>query len=487
MRRAPWVAAAAVLLTGCSGGESSSAPDPSPTPATSDADSTPTADDPAYDVALSEPAEDRVYPDVGDPGVDALHYDLDLTWDPGSSILTGAETLVFRSTEDDDEFQLDLEPSLEVDEVTLDGEPVEFEQHGKDLVMTADVATDERYVVEIDYSGTPRPVDAPTSRVDVPQLGFTTVSDGSAWTMQEPFGAYTWYAGNDQPSDKSLYDFTLRVAEPMVGVANGELQSQETVDGQEVTEWHLEEPAASYLVTVAFGDYVTAEETSAGGTPVTIWYPADEPTATLDSLRETTVAALDWAEERLGPYPFDTLGFLFVDSTSGMETQTMITLGLTEFTLAEPVQVHEVVHQWWGNQVTPRDWRDLWMNEGMTMYLQWLWESEHGGPALEDRLAEIASDAPALRSEAGPPASYDPQAFAERNVYYLPALMWHQVRDRLGDDEFFRLVREWPASHDNQNAGYDEITTWWEEQSGEELSRIFRTHLLSRRQPMPIP
>ena len=41
--------------------------------------------DHGVDVALSEPVEDRVYPDVGDPGVDALHYDLDLAWDPDPS------------------------------------------------------------------------------------------------------------------------------------------------------------------------------------------------------------------------------------------------------------------------------------------------------------------------------------------------------------------------------------------------------------------
>src|SRR5665809_33673 len=79
-------------------------------------------------------------------------------------------------------------------------------------------------------------------------------------------------------------------------------------------------------------------------------------------------------------------------------------------------QVHEVVHHWWGNQVTPRDWRDLWMSEGMTMYLQLLWEDEHGLDPLEERLADIAADAPAMCRQAGPPASYDAEKFAERNV-----------------------------------------------------------------------
>ncbi|MGZ5400347.1 MAG: M1 family aminopeptidase, partial [Nocardioides sp.] len=370
--------------------------------------------------------------------------------------------------------------------VSLDGTPVAFEQAGKDLVVTADVATDERYVVALDYSGVPEPVEAPTTRDDVPALGWTTMPDGAVWTMQEPFGAYSWYAVNDHPSDKALYDFTLRVPDPMVGVANGELTSREQDEGQTVTRWHLAEPASSYLVTVAFGDYVTAEETSASGVPVSIWLPADEASR-MSELRRTTVAALDWSEEVLGPYPFDSLGFLFVDSTSGMETQTMVTLGLTDYAMSEPVLVHEAVHQWWGNQVTPRDWRDLWMNEGMTMYLQAMWESENGGEPLESRLADWAADGPELRAAGGPPAAYDAATFAEGNVYYLPAVMWHQIRGRIGDDEFFRLLKEWPASRDNGHADYDAITTWWEEESGEELTAVFRRHLLSKRQPAYTP
>lgn len=474
---------AGALLSGCS--DSSTRPSP-PAPSTpTDETAEPTdgpAYDPVFDVALSEPVEDRVYPDVGDPGVDALHYDLDLTWDPDTSVLTGAETLTFRSTEDDDTFQLDLEPALEVSEVTLDGDPVDFRQAGKDLVVTADVATDRRYVVEIGYSGIPEPVAAPTTRADMPGLGWTIMPDGAVWTMQEPFGAYSWYAVNDHPSDKALYDFTLRSPGAMSGVANGELESRSQAGGETVTEWHLAEPAASYLVTVAFDDFVTAEESTASGVPVSVWLPADEKSR-MAELRRTTVASLEWAEEMLGPYPFDSLGFLFVDSLSGMETQTMVTLGLTDYATSEPVLVHEAIHQWWGNQVTPRDWRDLWMNEGMTMYLQAMWEAENGGEPLKARLAGWVADGPELRDEAGPPAAYDPQTFAEGNVYYLPAVMWHQVRERIGDGEFFRLVKSWPARRDNGHADYADITAWWEAESGVELTSVFRKHLLAERQP----
>ena len=38
-----------------------------------------------------------------------------------------------------------------------------------------------------------------------------------------------------------------------------------------------------------------------------------------------------------------------------------------------------MVHQWYGDEVTPDDWRDVWMNEGMAMYLQGVWQAEADG------------------------------------------------------------------------------------------------------------
>ena len=104
---------------------------------------------------MSEPVEDRLYPDVGDPGVDALHYQLDLAWSPQSKTLDGVETLVFRATGDADEFRLDLGEPLTVSALTVDGTAADFEENGKDLVVRAPVVADRRYAVEIQYAGTP--------------------------------------------------------------------------------------------------------------------------------------------------------------------------------------------------------------------------------------------------------------------------------------------------------------------------------------------
>ena len=237
--------------------------------------------------------------------------------------------------------------------MTVDGEKADFREDGKDLVVAAPVTADERYTVEIAYSGTPKPVAAPTTRSDFQTVGWTVTDSGEAWTMQEPFGAYSWYAVNDHPSDKALYDFTISAPAPMVGVANGELTSREDVDGNTVTSWHLDEPAASYLVTAAVGRFKMTRDRSDSGVPITYWTPKGDPAAA----RRGALAGdeLDWVEEQARALPvLDAWGSLVVDSNSGMETQTMITLGNTAYTLSPEVMVHELVHQWWGNQVTPR-------------------------------------------------------------------------------------------------------------------------------------
>ena len=106
-----------------------------------------------------------------------------------------------------------------------------------------------------------------------------------------------------------------------------------------------------------------------------------------------------------------------------------------------------MAHHWYGDQVTPDDWRDVWMNEGMAMYLQGIWVAEDAGITVDAQMDEWASFEPDLRAESGPPADYDPAEFAARNVYYCPALMWHELRQQLGDEEFFAMVRAWPESH----------------------------------------
>ena len=437
--------------------------------------------EPDLELAVSTPREDSVYPAVGDPRVDVLHYDLDLTWDPGPERLTGAAVLTFRAARTAKRFQLDLGAPLTVGRVTLDGEPIGFARRGKDLVLKAPIEKDDRHELSLDYVGTPVPAPAPTTRSDFSTTGFTITRTGEVWTMQEPFGAYTWYPVNDQPSDKALYDITVHAPPRWTGISNGELTRLERDADGTTTSWQLDEPASSYLVTLAIGRYAHSSNTTDGGLRVDYWTPRGT-SRPLDSIR-TAADSIDWIEARLGDYPFDSLGLVVTESKSAMETQTMVTLGNTSYVLSRPVVAHELVHQWYGDQVSPSDWRDVWLNEGMTMLMQWIYEDEHDVRPLSQNVNGARSVDQQLRDAYGPPGAYDRRQFGSSNIYYTPALMWNELREELGDDRFYAVSRSWLADHDNTSVSREQIYDHWEQETGRELSAFFDRWIMGRRTP----
>jgi aminopeptidase N len=475
------LAAGLVLLglvaAGCGSGSSGDTGPPAPrVPGAAAAGMT------AYDAALSEPREDSVYPAVGDPGVDALHYALDLTWDNRAGRLTASETVLFRATNTAEHVQLDLARQLFVQQVWLDGKAVSFQHSTKDLVVTAPVAADSRHVLQVAYAGTPEPVTAPTDRPDFSTTGWTVARDGTVWTMQEPFGAYSWYAVNDQPSDKAYYDVTIHAPKGQVGVFNGELRSRTTSGDQTVTRWHLPEPAAAYLITIAIGRFTETQDTGPHGLPMSYWTPTGKPSI----LRRVRYApeAVAYLEGLVGRYPFSSLGVLVVPSISAMETQSMVTLGTSPYTLSRDVIVHEIAHQWYGDTVTPNDWSDLWMNEGMATYLAEVnWSADHAEDSRPAILREFAVRANWIRDMWGPPTAYHPESFGEGDVYFIPALMWDTLRQRLGDDEFWSLATRWLETHRYTSQDRQTLVDWWSTESGEDLTPLFDAWLVGDREP----
>jgi aminopeptidase N len=433
---------------------------------------------PTDDRAVSTPVEDAYYPAKGDPTVDALHYGLDLTWLRRSRELRGVATIRLRATRADDSITLDLSRRLRVTAVRVDGTPAGYTHDGNHLVVATPVEADERLALQVTYRGTPGTSRGPASRPDVARLGMRVTGDGQLWTMQQPFGAFTWYPVNDHPSDKALYDVRVSAPGRWVGVSNGELSRRRTTGGRTVTRWTNRDPMSSYLVTLAVGPYRVHRQTGPHDLPITYWVPRGRDGLLKPLLR--TPAALRWLERRLGPYPFDRVGIVVTPGASAMETQTMVTLGRRNYGLGRfhvgSVVVHELAHQWWGDAVTPSQWRDLWMSEGMATYLHARWEDDHSDrPGTEWRrvVSGWAGSDQLYRAVYGPPGAYKPGEFASGNVYWSVALMWDRLRRRLGDETFDRLVRRWPQAHLHSNATRAELVAWWEARSGRRLEPFF--------------
>ena len=431
--------------------------------------------------AVSHPVRDSVYPAPSHPAVDALHYRLRLDWQPARHRLLGDETLTFRAADRVPTVRLALAHRVQVSSVRLDGRRADQDHPGGVLVVRHGAQRGSVHVLRIRYATAPRAAEPLFAQRNA--TGVFRTPAGDIFTNDEPVGASTWYAVNDQPSDKALYDFELRVPAPRVGVANGRLVSRERVGDAVVTRFHLDRPAASYLVTAEFGRYRVTRLRPLHGVPLTVWTPRHRP-GLLHASRFLR-RALAFDERHLGAYPFATLSVIVVPGyANGMENQALVTLGAVDGLVSPETLVHEIAHQWYGDTVTPRDWRDVWMNEGMATYLQDAWDARtyHVGLTKLLRWSRVPEERKARR-DYGPPANYDPSVFAAPNVYFGPELMWQELREKVGSRPFWSMVRAWPGVHRYHNAGRVQYTRWIEHRLHRDLGGFFHAWLLGRASP----
>jgi aminopeptidase N len=440
----------------------------------------------------SDPVADPVYPAYGNPALDVLRYQLDLTWTPSQRQLSGTATLTVRVVAPVNELALDFASSYTVDEVTVDGTPATAAWRGNDLVVAAPraLAAQARTTLVVRYHGEPHTVPMPSGRKDFPEgLGLRATPMGEAWTMQEPFGAFTWYPANDQPSDEALYDLAVAVPHGWAAVAHGALVGVDQGADTTTYRWRSVDPVATYLATLAIGRYTQLTDTGPHGLPITYWLRegVDADTYLRPVLRRTP-ELISYLEQRYGPYPFPTAGVVLVDSVSAMETQQMVTLGsgpgpnrsIDEY--AE-VLLHELAHQWFGDAVTPRDWRAIWLSEGWAMYTQWQWAVDVEGASDAAWVSWARERDQVSRAQAGPPGNFKADHFGENNVYAGPALMLRALHEQLGDEAFFDLARDWVQTQRNQPVDRALFTSFVNRHTGRDFTVLIDRWLDSPTSP----
>ncbi|MFJ6798245.1 M1 family metallopeptidase [Streptomyces sp. NPDC091268] len=419
---------------------------------------------------------DPYFPKAGNGGYQVEHYELDLDYDPEDGRLDATAVVTARAEQGLSSFNLDLS-GLEVEGVRVQGAGARFNRTGNELTVrpAEDLAKGEVFRAEVDYAGTPKPVVDP----DGSHEGWITTGDGAV-AVGEPVGSMGWFPGNHHPSDKALYDITLTVPKGYEAVSNGELRSRtDTGDGRTEFTWHSPEPMASYLVTAAVGKFrVTTGRTPSG---VSVYEAvAPEESAAAAPVLARLPEVVEWGGRRFGPYPFSTAGSIVLPQDSleyALETQTKpVYPGAPD----EETLVHELAHQWFGNSVTPRSWQDMWLNEGFATYAEWLWSEDHGGLSAQRRseafLAGDASvDAQARPGwDAFPPAAPPgPDHVSDPPVYYRGAMVLQKVRQEVGDEAFFALLRGWAAEHRHGNAATADFTAYAERATGRDLGRIW--------------
>ncbi|GHB36217.1 metallopeptidase [Streptomyces viridiviolaceus] len=418
----------------------------------------------------SSGVRDPYFPKAGNGGYDVGHYALDLTYDPGARHLSGTATITARATQDLSAFNLDLK-GLDVEKVTVEGRTSRFNRAGQELTVRPPDELDdgETFRVAVRYSGAPVTITDP----DGSEEGWLPTADG-ALALGQPTGSMAWFPGNHHPSDKATYDLAVTVPKGLGAVSNGEPTGERTARGRTTYTWRTPEPMASYLATVAIGDWDVRRSATGAGIPVYTAVDPEEARASRD-LPAAVAEAMTWAQDRFGPYPFSSAGAI-VDRSGdvdyALETQNRPVFAGTPDTA---LLVHEIAHQWYGNSVSPRTWQDMWLNEGFATYAEWLWQEDHGGDTAQETFDalyagqyygdEDASDSIWAFPPADPP---DAAHISASPVYQRGAMVLHKIRQKVGDGTFGALLQGWASAHRHGTADTEDFTAYVERSAPDE-------------------
>lgn len=432
---------------------------------------------PALAVAPPSPGAadigDPLFPGLGNGGYDVRHYTLDLRYGSTAPVQTvpAVVTVDAHATQALSRFDLDFRGDS-VDSVEVDGAPAAFSREGEELVVTParPIGDKGSFTVRVAYTSGPQAI-APEESRDLNAVlakGWIGTPSGSI-TAAQPNAAHRIFPSNDVPSDPATY--TIRASTPAEStfVANGELARKRTAGGR--TQWTYEEPEpmATELIQLAFGALAVRDRGSVGGVRVRDVAPANQ----IDALEPALVRAgahLAWLTDKVGAYPFRSYGSLISDATFpfALETQTISLYPSFVFlpspTVArygdprfyEPTMVHELAHQWFGDDVTPARWSDVWLNEGHATWYEWEYAQERGDPAyyltggsFESQMRAAYARGNQLRTRFGPVAAPLNGAgnivgLFSPNVYEGGALALYALRQVVGDPTFREIERRWP-------------------------------------------
>jgi aminopeptidase N len=385
---------------------------------------------------------------------------------------------------------------------------------------------DDLSLVSLRLNGTPLPPDSYVSSSDsltIPQppnapftLEIETIVDPSANTQlsglyrsngtyctqceAEGFRRITYFP--DRPDVMAIYTTRIEAdkRESPLLLSNGNLvESGEMPGGRHFAVWHDPHLKPSYLFALVGGDLACVEDRflTMSGRNVTlriyVEHGKEDRTAyAMDSLKR----AMHWDEEVFGrEYDLDIFMIVAVsDFNMGAMENKGLNIFNDKYVLASPgtatdadfahieaVIAHEYFHNWTGNRITCRDWFQLCLKEGLTVFRDQEFSADMRSRAVK-RIADVRSlRATQFIEDAGPLAHpVRPETYKEINNFYTTTIyekgaeLVRMVRTLIGPEKFSASMDLYFARHDGEAATVEQFIRCFADASGRDLSQFMR-------------
>lgn len=341
------------------------------------------------------------------------------------------------------------------------------------LRMTIDSITYNNSILTYNYNDTLLKVNLPSAlnTTDTLDLGVfyhgvprqDTIGAGTPWGGWYAYSGYSFNLGVgfnawphcygrifhpcfDNFSERAKYDFNIITSNGKTSYCNGLLTKDTTVSGLRTRSWSLTQEIPSYLASIAVAAYTEVNYSFNGmlGTipGIVAALPADTHNVSLSFLHLPEAFANH--ENHYGPYVWPRVGYCLVPFNGGaMEHATNISYGtvFANGTLSyESIMAHELSHHWWGDHTTCETAADMWLNEGIASYSEYLFREWVYG--YSSYVANIKTNHEAqvhfvdLTEGLYALNSIPPNITYGNHVYLKGADMAHTMRGYMGDSLF---------------------------------------------------
>ena len=304
----------------------------------------------------------------------------------------------------------------------------------------------------------------------------------------------------DRPDVMSVYTVTI-IADKShypVLLSNGNLVDRgETPDGRHWVEWHDPHPKPAYLFALVAGDLAIVEDsfiTMSGRNVALQIFVEHGKESRCGHAMESLKKAMRWDEERFG-LEYD-LDIYMIVAVSDFNMGAMENKGLNVFNdkyvLADPdtatdadysfieaIVAHEYFHNWTGNRVTLRDWFQLSLKEGLTVFRDQEFSSDVRSGAVKRiqdvrtlRARQFPEDAGPLAHPVRPSSYIEINNFYTATVYEKGAELVRMIQTIVGRDGFTRGVQRYLSDNDGCAATVEDFIAAIEVTTGADLSQF---------------
>ena len=287
-------------------------------------------------------------------------------------------------------------------------------------------------------------------------------------------GASLWYPHMDDT--QVTFDLVVHLPEAWKSMSQGKLLGTGPAgDSRPAEHWHASNPQEEiYLIAGPFNAYSSVDR------DVTAMVLLRQPDAALASkYLDATHEYITLYDNLIGPYPFEKFAMVenFWETGYGMPSFTLLGSRVIRFPfILTSSYPHEILHNWWGNSVYVDYDSGNW-SEGLTSYLadHLIKEQRGGGSEYRRNVLQKYTDY-VSRQEDFPLTAFRSRHSARTEAigYGKTLMLFHMMRQQLGDEAFRKGLRDFYRQHRFRVAGFSDVQDSFAAVAGEPLDTFFR-------------